>query len=202
MYKSSEVDIRSKINVRENGEVFTPFAIVDQMIDLVPDSAWNDPEYCFLEPACGNGQFLVKIFERRIAAGMSIEVALNTMIGMDITNQNVLDCHFRLFERACYQMLVEGMVPQSNKWYLRALKIIAIVTNNIFRVNDSISYINSGKLENKRFFFSDPTGSNQVLSDEDRNQRLGKIKEQILKYKRSGKTSGVFAPFFKKRESA
>lgn len=198
MYKSDEIEIRSKENVRDNGEVFTPFAIVDKMIALIPDEAWADPEYCFLEPACGNGQFLVKIFERRIDSGLSIEVALNTIIAMDITNQNILDCHFRLFERACSQMNVEGMNPQSKKWFLRAAKIIAIVMNNIFRVDDSVEYINSGKLGKKKFFFSDPTGSEQTLSDSDRKRRLANIGKQILKYKKSKKRSGSFSPFLNK----
>lgn len=174
VYKSGEIDIRSKDNVRDKGEVFTPFAIVDKMIALIPDEAWEDPEYCFLEPACGNGQFLVRIFDRRIAAGMSIEVALNTMIGMDITYQNILDCHFRLFERARQQRRLS---------FSRAVRLIAIVTNNIFRVDDSIEYINSGKLQAKKFFFVDPTGHDQVLSAEEQKKRLNKIK---IKYKSGG----------------
>jgi len=198
MYETDEVDIRSKENVRDNGEVFTPFVIVDKMVALIPDAAWDDPEYCFLEPACGNGQFLVRIFERRISSGLSIEDALNTMIGMDITHQNILDCHFRLYERACYQMMVEGMSPQSRAWFSRGIRIIAIVINNIFRVDDSLDYINSGKLAKRKFFFADPTGSSDVLSVADQKKRLDKIKEQVVKYKKSGKRNGVFAPFFKK----
>ena len=198
MYDSGELDIRSKDNVRDKGEVFTPFAIVDKMCDLIPDVAWDDPEYCFLEPACGNGQFLVRIFERRIAAGMSIEDTLNTIIGMDLTHQNVLDCHFRLYERACYQMLVEGMTSQSRLWFSRAVRLIAIVINNIFRVDDSIAYINSGKLGTRKFFSVDPTGHDQTLSAEQQKARLDKIKEQVVKYKKSRKQNGVFAPFFKK----
>jgi len=201
VYKESEVDIRSKQNVRDNGEVFTPFAIVDKMIALIPDEAWEDPKYCFLEPACGNGQFLVKIFERRIAAGISIEGALNTMIAMDITYQNILDCHFRLYERACYQMMVEGMAPQSRAWFSCAVRLIAIVTNNIFLVKDSIEYIESGKLDSKKFFSVDPTGNDQSLFIDQQKKKLDKIKEQVVKYKKSGKRTGVFAPFFKK-ESA
>lgn len=201
MYNSDEIDIRSKENVRENGEVFTPFAIVDKMTALIPDVAWDDPEYCFLEPACGNGQFLVRIFERRIVSGLSIEDTLNTIIGMDITYQNVLDCHFRLFERSCYQMMIEGIVPQSRPWFRRTIGLIAIVTNNIFRVDDSITYITSGKLEARKFFSVDPTGHDQVFSAEKQKAKLDKIKEHVVKYRKSGKC-GLFAPFFKKKDAA
>ena len=146
MYDSNEQQIRSKDNVRDKGEVFTPFAIVDKMCDLIPDAAWSDPEYCFLEPACGNGQFLVRIFERRIAAGVSVEVALNTMIGMDISVENILECHDRL----------QSLLPKSTS------RLTAIIKNNIFQVEDSIEYINSGELASKKFVYDDPTGHGQV----------------------------------------
>lgn len=44
MYVNDEIDSRSKDNVRENGEVFTPSVIVEDMLDLIPGSAWSDPE--------------------------------------------------------------------------------------------------------------------------------------------------------------
>jgi hypothetical protein len=195
------VEFRSRENIRANGEVFTPFPIVDKMLALIPDAAWNDPEYCFLEPACGNGQFLVRIFEKRIAAGMSIEVALNTMIGMDISQENILDSHFRLYERACYQMTVEGVQPQSREWFSRAVRIVAIVTTNIFKVSDSLDYIKSGKLEQKKFFFDDPTGSGQTLAFGTQVQMLDRIDQQFKKYeaKPSGDATGnSFTPFMRK----
>jgi len=167
------------------------------MIALIPDDAWEDPKYCFLEPSCGNGQFLVKIFDRRISAGISIEGALNTMIAMDITYQNILDCHLRLYERACYQMMVEGMVPQSRAWFSCAVGLIAIVTNNIFLVDDSIEYIKSGKLDSKKFFSVDPTGNDHIFSVDQQKKKLDKINEQLIKYKQGGKR--VFAPFYKNK---
>lgn len=199
MYEADELDIRSKSNVRENGEVFTPSKIVKDMMSEIPKESWNDSEYCFLEPSCGNGQFLVKIFEHRIDCGMSIEVALNTMVGMDITYDNISECHFRLYERACSQMRVEGMTPQSKKWYDRAAVIIAIVRNNVFRIEDSIEYINSGKLNSRKFFFEDPTSNNQVLTKKVRKRKLDGIKKSIKRYKKaSTMPKESTAPFFKR----
>ena len=80
MYAENDLDIRNRDNVRNNGEVFTPTPIVDSMNDLVPLDAWKDKEFVFIEPTCGNGQFLTRIFEKRIANGLTIEEALNTSL--------------------------------------------------------------------------------------------------------------------------
>ena len=79
--------IRSKENVRNNGEVFTPTHIVDDMLKLIPEKAWKDPSFVFIEPTCGNGQFLVRIFQKRIDADIPVLDALNTIIGMDISEE-------------------------------------------------------------------------------------------------------------------
>lgn len=195
MYGADEIDTTSREKVRENGEVFTPFVIVDQMNALIPDSAWDDPTYCFLEPTSGNGQFLVKIFEKRIAHGISIENALNTLIGMEINKETIIKSHFRLYERCVAQMEVEGMKKGSKEWFNRAVNIVAIVRNNVFHVDDSISYINS-KLEKKEFMFSDPTGNNQVLSIDKQKKRVATI-QQVFRDHKNGKITESLAPFFK-----
>ncbi len=92
------MQIRSKENVRLKGEVFTPPRIVDDMLQLFPESVWSDPEYIFLEPTCGHGNFLVAIFKKRLEAGLPIQTILNTMYGMDISEENINDCHSRLTE--------------------------------------------------------------------------------------------------------
>lgn len=59
--------IRSKQRVADHGEVFTPAWMVEAMLDLVKDETGRiDPR--FLEPACGDGNFLVRILQRKLAA--------------------------------------------------------------------------------------------------------------------------------------
>ena len=59
--------IKSKDRVVEHGEVFTPAWIVDAMLDLVKaESERIDAR--FLEPACGSGNFLVKVLQRKLLA--------------------------------------------------------------------------------------------------------------------------------------
>jgi hypothetical protein len=200
MYGIDEKDTTSRENVKNNGEVFTPFVIVDKMIDLIPTEFMSDSSACIIEPTSGNGQFLVKIFERRIAHGLSITEALNTMIGMEINPDTLVESHFRLYERVCSQMSVEGIKPQSKQWFNLAIECVAIVRNNIFKVNDYLvvmsEYNNGkGKLDTKKFVFSDPTGNNEVMTTKQRDSLLAKVKK-AFKDHRDVKPSKTLAPFF------
>lgn len=66
--------VKSTERVRDLGEVFTPKSVVADMLDLLPTAVWNPhPSATFLEPACGDGNFLVAILARKLRA---ISVAL------------------------------------------------------------------------------------------------------------------------------
>ena len=60
-----EKQIKSRKRVKEFAEVFTSEREVKAMCDLLPAEIWNNIESTFLEPACGNGNFLVEIFSRK-----------------------------------------------------------------------------------------------------------------------------------------
>lgn len=200
MYNETDVDIRNRDNVRNNGEVFTPTPIVDSMNNLIPVSAWTDKEFVFIEPTCGNGQFLTRIFEKRIANGLSIEEALNTLIGMDITADNIWDSHKRLFELACSEMLKNGIKKGSKQWFELAIRIVAIVRNNIFKVNDSLKVMadygkSKGKLVTIKFVFEDPTGNNEVMTTKKRETQITNIKKAFREHK-DKMNSHTLAPFF------
>jgi hypothetical protein len=59
--------VKSKQRVADHGEVFTPAWMVEAMLDLVKDET-ERIDSRFLEPACGSGNFLVKILQRKLAA--------------------------------------------------------------------------------------------------------------------------------------
>ncbi len=64
---SGERLVKSPERVRDLGEVFTPAATVSEMLDLFPKSIWTvHPSPTFFEPACGDGNFLVAILERKL----------------------------------------------------------------------------------------------------------------------------------------
>jgi len=59
--------IKSAERVRDLAEVFTPAAIVQEMLDTLPAAMWAvHPSPSFLEPACGDGNFLVAVLDRKL----------------------------------------------------------------------------------------------------------------------------------------
>lgn len=58
--------VRSKKRIADHGEVFTPPWMVEGMLDLVQDETQRIDSR-FLEPACGSGNFLVPVLDRKLA---------------------------------------------------------------------------------------------------------------------------------------
>lgn len=93
--------IKSKQRVKDFAEVFTPKHIVKDMCDLVPEEMWTNVDTTFLEPACGTGNFLVEILERKFKLCKDWEDglrALKSVYGVDIQADNVEEAKGRLFE--------------------------------------------------------------------------------------------------------
>ncbi len=59
--------IKSKRRVADHGEVFTPSWLVEKMLDLVKGET-ERIDSRFLEPACGSGNFLIPVLQRKLAA--------------------------------------------------------------------------------------------------------------------------------------
>lgn len=69
IYKSKTLhtpDVLSCLANLSNDEVFTPPGIVNQMLDLLPQELFRDPNTTFLDPACKTGVFLREIAKRLI----------------------------------------------------------------------------------------------------------------------------------------
>ena len=93
--------IKSKQRVKDFAEVFTPKHIVKDMCELVPEEMWTNVETTFLEPACGTGNFLVEILERKFKLCENWEDglrALKSVYGIDIQQDNVEETKLRLFD--------------------------------------------------------------------------------------------------------
>src|ERR1700728_215325 len=90
--------VKSKERQQKFGEVFTPGFLVEKMLDLVPNEVWNDSSKTFLEPSCGNGNFIVAIIRRKLKHGSTIEQALSTTYGVDIQQDNIQECKERIIE--------------------------------------------------------------------------------------------------------
>ena len=109
MAEEQEKQIKSKERVRERGEVFTAAREVNAMLGLVKDETENI-DSTFLEPACGDGNFLDEVLRRKLAVcqkcfGKSAEeyekksfLACASLYGVDIMPDNVARCRERLFD--------------------------------------------------------------------------------------------------------
>ena len=100
--------VKSKQRVADHGEVLTGKREVNAMLDLVMQET-ERIDSRFLEPACGTGNFLAEILERKLRV---VEVrygksqleferyaiqAVSTIYGIDILEDNVQQCRQRLF---------------------------------------------------------------------------------------------------------
>ena len=68
---AEELLVKSRHRVKTYGEVFTPRHMVDRMLDLVSEELETGPDFVdktFLEPAAGDGNFLVAILHRKLQA--------------------------------------------------------------------------------------------------------------------------------------
>ena len=100
---------KSKQRVRDHGEVFTAEREVKAMCDLVKDEC-ERIDSRFLEPACGNGNFLAKILTRKLATVKRLYksnpydyeryavLAVSSIYGVEILADNAEECRKRLFE--------------------------------------------------------------------------------------------------------
>lgn len=101
--------VKSKQRVADHGEVFTPEWMVEAMLDLVKGET-ERIDSRFLEPACGSGNFLVKILQRKLAAvqlkyGRSeferkhfALFGLMCVYGIELLPDNIAECRANLLE--------------------------------------------------------------------------------------------------------
>lgn len=94
--------IKSKKRVKDFAEVFTAEREVKAMCDLIPLEVWENIDSTFLEPACGNGNFLIEIMERKYKYCQTEQEglrALDSIVGIDIQEDNCIECKERLLNQ-------------------------------------------------------------------------------------------------------
>lgn|GEM_PF-1731858 len=87
---------RDKIRKLHTSEFFTPFEKVQERLDTYDISIWQDATSQFLDPTCGDGQFLSEVLIRKLQNGVDFEQALSTIYGVDLMQDNVDLCRERL----------------------------------------------------------------------------------------------------------
>jgi type I restriction-modification system DNA methylase subunit len=87
---------RTQTRVKATGEVFTPTPLVQEILVALPLEQFTDPTKTFLDPSCGDGQFLGEVLIRKMENGSTFEQALQTIYGVDLMQDNVDLCRERL----------------------------------------------------------------------------------------------------------
>lgn len=99
--------VKSRQRVQDHGEVFTNEREVNAMLDMVKEET-ERIESRFLEPACGNGNFLAEVLRRKLAVvnaqyRRSLDewqhyafLAVSSIYGVELLPDNALECRQRL----------------------------------------------------------------------------------------------------------
>lgn len=198
MGKSSNNQIKSKERVSDHGEVFTHEREVNGMLDMVKNET-ERLDSRFLEPACGNGNFLVSILNRKLTVlnkkysksqpeyekyGV---VVISSLYGIDLLEDNVEECRDRLLE--IFEKEYNSIFRHDfNKDYVKVIKFILsknIVSGDALTMKDnkgkplifsewSMPY-NDSKIKRKEYSFKDifsPTLLWSFTTDSDTGERV------------------------------
>lgn len=144
-----EKQVKSKQRVADHGEVNTGEREVNAMLDLVKQET-ERVDSRFLEPACGDGNFVAEILRRKLEAAkrraippkkkkpLPLEfekqsvIAVASVYGIDILMDNVLSCRERLYDiwNAEYEAICKKEVNEDCRAAIRFILSRNIVLGN------------------------------------------------------------------------
>jgi hypothetical protein len=184
--------IKSKQRVADHGEVFTPPWMVEAMLDLVKDES-ERIDSRFLEPACGSGNFLVRVLRRKLAA---VEVkygssdferqhyallALMCIYGIELLADNIAECRENLLE-----ILTEYLQLDDSDDVCRAAAYVLsqnLVHGDALTMRSSVGapitlaewgYLGKGRFQRRDFRLDTLTQSSAFSAEDSLFAQLGK----------------------------
>jgi len=184
--------VKSKQRVADHGEVFTPEWMVEAMLDLVKDET-ERIDSRFLEPACGSGNFIVKIMRRKLAAvelkyGKSdferrhyALLALMCIYGIELLMDNIAECRDNVLDVFAEYL---GM-DETDDLYRAASYVLSqnLVHGNALTMRAQNGqpitfaewgYLGKGKYQRRDFRFDVLTGSSAFSAEGSLFADLGK----------------------------
>lgn len=87
---------RDALRIKATQEIFTPTEMVQNIINLLDQNLFQNPDQEFIDPTCGDGQFLGEVLIRKVESGIDFETALSKIYGVDLMQDNVDLCRERL----------------------------------------------------------------------------------------------------------
>jgi len=183
--------IKSKERVADHGEVFTPAWMVEAMLDLVKDET-ERIDSRFLEPACGSGNFLVKILQRKLSAvelkyGKSTFerqhfalLGLMCIYGIELLPDNIAECRANLLEiLAQYLTLDETDEVYQAAFYVFSQNLVhgdALTMRNNHGEPITFAewgYLGKGKFQRRDFRYDTLTESSKYSAEDSLFADLG-----------------------------
>ncbi len=150
--------VRSRQRVADHGEVFTPRWLVKDMLDLVKAET-ERIDSRFLEPACGSGNFLVPVLERKLAAVKARHgrsdfekrhyalFALMCVYGIELLADNAAECRENLsgtfarflFPASASRSLGERSETRRDTWLAAARTVldVNVVQGDALKMTDA-----------------------------------------------------------------
>ena len=131
--KQDEKLVKSKQRVADHGEVFTPTHIVQAMLDLVKDES-ERIDSRFLEPACGEGNFLKEVLMRKLDTVQArygkneferrhyALLGLMCIYGIELLADNAQACRANL--AAIFDEFIGD--PNAPEWYAAATAVLDV----------------------------------------------------------------------------
>ena len=159
------IEERRKARKKGSAEDFTPLPLVNEILNKLSTESCNvvwEESKTYLDPAVGNGNFLIEILKRKLKAQHNPLKALSTLYGTDIMLDNINECRLRLIKvLATYSKLTEQ----------DKIDAIRIVAQNI--VCTPLDKYPNGSLDYDFSF-------DKILSEERAKKTLQKIREKKL----------------------
>jgi hypothetical protein len=184
--------VKSKKRVADHGEVFTPRWMVEAMLDLVKGET-ERIDSRFLEPACGNGNFLTQILRRKLTA-VELKYAdsdfekrhyallgMMCLYGIELLEDNTIECRANLVAIFAEYL---NLAPADNL-YRAALYVLSqnlvhgdartMQTNNGLPITFAEwGYLGKGRFQRRDFRLDTLTGASAYSREGDLFSNLGK----------------------------
>ena len=88
---------KSQARIKQTGEVFTPHELCLQMVRDIPEEKLRDPTTTFLDPSCGDGNFLYALHQVLTEDyGHASESVMDRLYGVELMEDNVAEAKRRL----------------------------------------------------------------------------------------------------------
>jgi len=117
---------------KRTAEIFTPPWLVNKMFDTLPLDIWEEDQ-TVLDPACGDGNFLVEALTRKLKLGHNPLKALQTIFGVDIMRDNIRECRIRLLK-------IIGLFEPITREHIKAVFKNIVFLNRVKYPKGSLQY--------------------------------------------------------------